>query len=327
MTESDHPQRSRFAAYIDGWRGFWFTPQPAYTLGLVRMVFGAVAVAWALSLLPDLYDFFGEDGVAPRPTHWAYEWGFFEFWTSDNALLIGWVVLLLAAIALTVGWHSRLAAVVVFVLIQSFLQRSRWVFNGGDALVSIEVMILALCSCGAALSLDQRRRTGSFWSAQTRATWPIRLMQVQLSLIYLVNVQAKLSGPTWVDGSAVSYAWRNWALFSVPEWLTANAILVNVATWGTILIELAIAILVWNRRCRPWVLAAGVFLHLSIMVTLSVGFHSLAILILYLAFVPWEHVKELPDKVGRMFTRSRRQLPSSQVAPGRADDPGAEPAV
>src|SRR5689334_158193 len=239
MTESNDPQRSRLAPYVDRWRAFWFTPQPAYTLGLVRMACGVLAVAWALSLLPDLYNFFGEDGVAPKPTHWAYEWGVFEFWTSDNALLIGWVVLLLAAIALTVGWHSRLAAIVAFVLIQSFMQRSRWVFNGGDALVSIEVMILALCSCGAALSLDQRRRTGSFWSAQTRSTWPIRLMQVQLSLIYLVNVQAKLSGETWVEGSAVSYAWRTWALFSVPEWLTSNAILINVATWGTILIELA----------------------------------------------------------------------------------------
>jgi hypothetical protein len=319
MTESDHPQRSRFAAYIDGWRGFWFTPQPAYTLGLVRMVFGALAVAWTLSLLPDLYDFFGEDGVAPQPTHWAYEWGFFEFWTSDNALLIGWVVLLLAAIALTVGWHSRLAAVVVFVLIQSFMQRSRWVFNGGDALVSIEVMVLALCSCGAALSLDQRRRTGSFWSAQTRATWPIRLMQVQLSMIYLVNVQAKLSGEAWVDGSAASYAWRTWALFSVPEWLTGNAILVNVATWGTILIELAIAILVWNRRWRPWVLSIGIALHLSIMVTLSVGFHSLAMFVLYLAFVPWETVKRLPDKVGRILKRSPRQPPVSEPAADRVE--------
>ena len=314
MTESNDPQRSRLAPYVDRWRAFWFTPQPAYTLGLVRMACGVLAVAWALSLLPDLYNFFGEDGVAPKPTHWAYEWGVFEFWTSDNALLIGWVVLLLAAIALTVGWHSRLAAIVVFVLIQSFMQRSRWVFNGGDALVSIEVMILALCSCGAALSLDQRRRTGSFWSAQTRSTWPIRLMQVQLSLIYLVNVQAKLSGETWVDGSAVSYAWRTWALFSVPEWLTSNAILINVATWGTILIELAIAILVWNRRCRPWVLLAGVALHLSIMVTLSVGFHSLAIFILYLAFVPWERVRDLPGQVGARLKRSPRQPPVSQSA-------------
>jgi hypothetical protein len=300
-------QQSRLAPLIDRWREFWFALQPAYTLGLVRMAFGALTVAWTLALLPDLYNFFGEDGVAPQPTHWAYQWGLFEFFTSDRALLITWVVLLVAAIALTVGWHSRLAAVVAFVLIQSFIQRDRWVFNGGDALISMEALFLALSSCGAAISLDQRRRTGSFWSAQSRAPWPLRLMQVQLSVIYLVNVQAKLAGEAWLDGSAASYAWRAWPLFSVPEWVAANALLVNVVTWGTILVELAIAVLVWNRTCRPWVLAAGVVLHLSIMVTLSVGFHSLAMFVLYLAFVSWETTQRLPDTVGRLLRRSPRE--------------------
>ncbi len=130
----------------------------------------------------------------------------------------------------------------------------------------------------------------------------------------------------WVDGSAASYAWRAWPLFPAPEWLTGNELLVNVVTWGTILIELAIAILVWNRRCRPWVLAAGVFLHLSIMVTLSVGFHSLAIFVLYLAFVPWERAQDLPDQLGRILKRSRRQPPPSESAADRVDSPGAEPA-
>ena len=171
--------------------------------------------------------------------------------------------------------------------------------NGGDALISVEAMFLALSSCGAALSLDQRRRTGSFWSAQCRAPWPLRLLQVQLSLIYVVNVQAKLSGKAWVDGSAASYAWRAWPLFPAPEWLTSNALLANAASWGTILIELAIAILVWNRRWRPWVLAAGVMLHVAIMISLAVGFHSRAIFVLYLAFVPWETVKPTPGQSSR----------------------------
>ncbi len=314
MTEPDG-QRSRLAAGVDGWRKFWFAPQPAYTLGLVRMAFGALSLAWSLALLPDLYEFFSEQGIEPQQPHWDYQWGVFNISTSDTALLVGWVMLLLAAIALSVGWHSRLAAVVVFVLIQSFMQRERWVMNGGDALMSVEAMFLALSSCGAALSLDQRRRTGSFWSAQCRAPWPLRLLQVQLSLIYVVNVQAKLSGKAWVDGSAASYAWRAWPLFPAPEWLTSNALLANAASWGTILIELAIAILVWNRRWRPWVLAAGVMLHVAIMVSLAVGFHSLAIFVLYLAFVPWETVKRLPDKLKRP---ARREEPDPEpIEPAR----------
>jgi Vitamin K-dependent gamma-carboxylase len=307
MTEPDLSQRPLSAA--DRWRTFWFAPEPIYTLGLVRIALGAVVVMWTLAWLPELRSMFGAQSVQPQHTHWDYQWGVFDISSSDTAVLIGWVVLLLAAIALTAGWHSRLAAVVVFVMIQSFMQLDRWVMNGGDALISVEAMFLALASCGAALSLDQRRRTGSFWSAQTRAPWVLRLLQVQMSLIYLVNVQAKLSGDPWLNGSAASYAWRAWPLFETPHWLASNALLTNAASWGTILIELALAVLVWNRRLRPWVLAAGVALHLAIMITMSIGFHSLAIFVLYLAFVPWQTVQRLPDKL----RRKRRQ--EEPVAP------------
>ena len=187
MTESDRPQRSRVGPIIDGWCAFWFTPQPAYTLGLVRMTFGVVAVAWTVALLPDLYRVFGEQGAAPQYHLRDYQWSVFEAWPGDTALLIGCVLLLLSAIAMTVGWHSRFAAILLFVLIHSFHRRGVYIVNAGDSIIIIVALILALSSCGAALSLDQRRRTGSFWSAQTRAPWPIRLMQVQLSVIYLVS--------------------------------------------------------------------------------------------------------------------------------------------
>jgi hypothetical protein len=328
MIESDRPLPWRPPAIVDGWRAFWFRPRPAYTLGLVRIAFGALAVAWTLALLPDLEELFGEDGVAPQHPEFAYRWSVFEVWASDQALLIGWGVLLVSAIAMTVGWHSRLAAILVFVLIQSFIQRNRPVFNGGDIVVQIEALFLALSSCGAALSLDQRRRTGSFWSAQCRAPWPVRLMQVQLSLIYLATVQSKLSGEKWLDGTAVSYAWRTdemWALFPAPQWLSTSPLLVNVATWSTLVIELALGILVWNRRWRLWVLAAGVVLHMMIMVNMVIGFFSLAMFVLYLAFVPPEAVERLPDKFIHLVTKSlallRRhrvtesstRLPSNQV--------------
>ena len=325
MTESDRPQRSRAGAIIDGWCAFWFTPQPAYTLGLVRMTFGVVAVAWTVALLPDLYRVFGEQGAAPQYHLRDYQWSVFEAWPGDTALLIGWVLLLLSAIAMTVGWHSRFAAILLFVLIHSFHRRGVYIVNAGDSIIIIVALILALSSCGAALSLDQRRRTGSFWSAQTRAPWPIRLMQVQLSVIYLVSVQAKLSGgKSWADGSATSYAWRTdgrWALLPAPEWLAANATLVNAVTWATLLIELAIAVLVWNRRWRFWVLAAGVVMHLTMMVTMNVGFFSLAMFVLYVAFVPWEAVQAMPGKLNSRWRNRRR----SSAPPQQQLDNAAAP--
>ena len=254
---------------------------------------------------------FGEHGAAPDYAPLDYQWSVFEIWSGDRALLIGWALLLLAAIAMTVGWQTRFAAIVVFVLMQSFHRRAAYIVNAGDAIIVVVALILALSCCGAALSLDQRRHSGSFWSAQTLAVWPIRLLQIQLTLIYLVSVQAKLANKPWADGSAAFYTWRTdgrWALLEAPEWLTGNAILVNAATWGTLVIELAIAVLVWNRRCRFWVLAAGVVMHVTMMVTMNVGFFSLAMFVLYLAFVPPETVQRLPERMKSVLSRSRKAI-------------------
>jgi hypothetical protein len=305
MSDSDRTVlRFRAAAFVDRWRTFWFRSEWAYTLGLIRIAFGAMAVAWALSLRPDLYDLFGENGVAAHHQTHAYEWSLFDVWTSDPAMLIGWAVLLASAVALTVGWHSRLAAIIVFVLILSIERCNPWVFNAGDALVRIEALVLALSPCGAALSLDRRRTAGSFWSAENRARWPIRLLQLQLSLIYLATIQAKMSGNAWPQGTAVSYALRldDMRILPIPQWVTTNALLMNAATWGTLALELSIGILVWNRRLRQWVLAAGVVLHTMIMMTIAVGFFSLAMFVIYLAFVPPKAVQRLPDDVKRVAT-------------------------
>jgi hypothetical protein len=305
MIEPESCQRPRVAAAVETWRMFWFRLQPAYTLGLVRMAFGAVAIGWTVSLLPDLYQLFGPHGIEPQQPADAFQRGVFAIWTSDRALLIGWTVLLVSSVALTIGWHSQLAALGVFVLILSFEHRDPWVWNSGDVVVRIEALILAVSPCGAALSLDQARRDGNCWSAQQRPQWPLRLMQLQLSLIYLASALSKINGGTWPQGTAVSYALRlqDLVLLSAPHWLTNSALLMNAATWGTLAIELSLAILVWNRRLRPWVLAAGVVMHTMIMITIAVGFFTLAMFVLYLAFIPPETVQRLPRSAKGVATK------------------------
>jgi hypothetical protein len=180
-------------------------------------------------------------------------------------------------------------------LILSFQRRDPWVFNSGDVVVRIEALFLALSPCGAALSLDQRRRTGSFWSAESGPVWPVRLFQVQMSIIYLAALQMKLSGETWLQGTAVSYVLRlnDMQRWPTPDWYATNALIMNLVTWGTLAIELALAVLIWDRRFRPWVLAAGVVLHLMIDIHIQIGVFSYAMFVLYLAWISPEAISTL----------------------------------
>ena len=279
-----------------------------YTLGVVRMAFGALAILWGLWLLPMRDGLLDANGVTPTQPSTAHTWGLFSVWNTNGAMLIGIVVLVLAAFALLVGWHSRLAAILVFILIVSFERRIPLAFNSGDALVRIEALLIAISPCGAALSLDQRRTTGSFWSAQTRPNWPIRLLQVQLSIIYIAAAQVKLSGEPWLHGTAVSYVLRLEDMQRViaPEWFATNALAMNMLTWGTIAVELAVGILVWFPRFRPWVLAAGVLMHLLIDAYVQIGIFSYAMFVMYFAWLSPETAKLLPQKV-RIAPRRREK--------------------
>ena len=310
MNSHSRSSKSLRDSAIDAWRSFWFRPTPAYTLGAVRIAFGTLVVLWTVSLVGDLDDFFSSYGVLPRQADGIYEWGLFEIWSDDRALIIGWALLLLSAIALTVGWHSRLAAVIVFALILSFEFRNPFIFNSGDALIRLEALLLALAPSGAALSLDQRRATGKFWSAQMRAPWALRLLQIQLTLIYVSTFQVRMTGNKWPEGTALSYAFRlqDMLIIPLPHWLTTSAQLMNIATWGTLLLELAIGVLVWNRRCRPYVLVAGLVLHSIILVTVAVGFFSPAMFVLYLAFIDPETVRRLPETL-KTYAQQRLGAP------------------
>ena len=293
------------------WRTFWFLPESTAVLGLVRIAFGAVMVAWTLSLLPDLTRLVGEGSVVPGSPTTGFEWGLFDLSQGPGMRLGVWAGLLVASIALTFGWHSRIAAFLVFLGLMSFQRGNPYVFNSGDSLLRLEAIYLVLAPCGAALSLDRRRTAGSFWSAQVRAPWAIRLMQVQLSLIYVSSFLNKVSGDTWRDGTAVSYALRMTDIGNLapPEAITANTLLMAVATWGTLLLELAIGVLVWNPRARPKVLIAGVVLHTAIVITFGIAFFSFAMFVLYVAFLP-------PDLVASWLPQPSAGTPAVGSAPG-----------
>lgn len=301
---------------VAAWERFWFAPQETSTLGIFRIAFGLLATAWTLTLAPDLLTFFGRGGIVPRPPDYGalqlpWSWGLLQGAPGDAAVVAAFAVLLAACACVIVGFRTRLACAVVFVGILSFERRDPFVFNAGDGLIRILALYLLLAPAGAALSLDRwRRAREGFWEHPARAPWALRLVQVQVSIIYLATVWEKLHGSTWRDGTAVSYALRTDDIqrLVVPTAITDSSLLSAVATYGTLTVELAVGVLIWSRRARPFVLVPAILLHLSIDTTLRAGFFSAAMLTSYVAFLP-------PDTASRWLLAMRRRI----VCRGRRD--------
>jgi len=259
-------------------------------------VVGGLVVAWSLVLSADFDSFFGHQGVAVGP--------------RLAPLLSG--LLLVGAVCLTIGFRSRLAAAVVLLCVLILYRVNPLVWNTGDALLRYLLLFLALSPAGAALSLDSARRgSGKQWEFPLRSPWALRLVQVQVALMYVVSFTSKLKGPAWRDGTAVSYVLRigRDQRFAVPSSISTSVTWAHVFTWSTLAVEASIPLLVWNRRTRPYVLALGALLHLSIDLTLRTGFFSWIVLASYVAFVP-------PETAERFLLRFRPQRYST-LGPGR----------
>jgi Vitamin K-dependent gamma-carboxylase len=303
---------------VAAWNRFWFEPTPTSTLALVRIALGVLVIAWTLSLAGDLFAFFGREGIQPSAPRAPGSWGVLAL-GGDELVLGGlYAALLVAAIALTAGFHTRVASVVVFVGLLSLERRSPFVFNAGDHLLRILAFYVMLAPAGAALSIDRLRSGGSLWEFPERAPWALRLIQLQLSVVYVAAAWAKVRGTTWNDGTAVSYALRLTDLerFPVPAFLTQVPELAALLTYGTVAIELSLGLLVWNRRLRPWVLSLGLLLHLGIEWSLRVGFFSLAVLVMYIAFVPPGRASEAIGSARRRLRAGRRRLSSRRRSLG-----------
>jgi hypothetical protein len=137
----------------------------------------------------------------------------------------------------------------------------------------------------------------------------------ELSVGYLSAVWHKVQGATWRDGTAVAYALRMSDLqrLDAPAAIARSVMLTEALTFGTLALELALGVLVWNRTARPWVMALGVAMHLMIDCVLVVGFFTFAMLVAYIAFLA-------PETAGRCILGARdRVLPVRRRGDGEAD--------
>jgi vitamin K-dependent gamma-carboxylase-like protein len=302
------------------WNAFWFEPMSTAPLAVFRIAFGLVALAWSISLVPDVSGFFTEDGIVPdQPTYSGDQhgaWGLLGIFPSKGMAIAVVVSLIVASACLTLGLLSQLAALVVFLGVMSVERRNPFIFNSGDVLIRLLAFYLIFAPAAAALSLERfLRNRRDFWSFPMRAPWAVRLLQIQFSVVYLVAVWTKVRGVTWNAGTAVSFALRIVDLdrFPVPSFVTHSELISNLLSYGTLAIELSLAILVWNRKLRPWVLLLGLSLHLGIEYSIRVGFYGLAIIALYLIWVP-------PERMESTLLTLRRRLSRSRVAerPGLA---------
>jgi hypothetical protein len=218
-------------------------------------------------------------------------------WYPDlpRALYVGLLVLAaVAAMAMSIGFLTRLTTATTFVIVSYNLFLSTTHFHNNRAYLVIVLALLTAAPCGRELSLDAwiRRRRGSPALDLSAPAWPLWLLRFECAAIYAASGTSKLVDPDWFGGTVT---WQRVVqardeLGPLPHW--AVSVLTDrdfhtVAAKFIVLTELCIAAGLWSRRTRYAAVWVAVVFHLAIEASASVQvFSYLGIAVLVIWAVP-----------------------------------------
>jgi hypothetical protein len=293
-------------------------------LALLRMGTAAVVLLDLGIRSTDLEAHYSNIGVLPLSVLLDHAWTPYQFslhaasglW-QVQAILFGVAALVTGALLL--GYHTRLATLVSWVLLISLQNRNPMIGQGGDDLLRMLLFWGFFLPWGRVWSWDARHTPPparyDYASAATVA------YIVQLALLYWCTALLK-SGTEWThEGTALYYALSlDQLLLPVGRLLYPHPDLLRVltfATWYTeLLLPIALFIPVGVQWWRLLVLVVLFGFHLGISLTLFVGIFFLINMVSVLGLVPPVVLDWLTPRLGPHAARARQwhaRLPAWQA--------------
>lgn len=280
---------------------FFFKPQPVYNVAIMRIGLGLILFFNWLMLIWDLPLLYGTQGIMSFETSRLYgnqlRFSLFDYMApTDDSVIILALINFIAILAMTVGYKTRMATFIAFLTLVSFHHRNGMVLNSADSVLRIFLFLSIFTPSGDAFSIDRwlKKRGGKASDKPVlKSPWALRLIQIQFCVIYVTTVLFKIRGDQWVDGTAVYVATRLDEFYRFPVPMLNNMFFIKLATWGTLIVELALGTLVWFKDLRYWVLISGVIFHLGIEYVMSIPVFEWAMIVLMVSMVDNADIEKL----------------------------------
>lgn len=235
-------------------RHYWFGQVETRPLSFFRLFFGLVVVKNVLEYLPLAEPFFSDAGIYPiadvfalsshyspsllyaLPQTWMVQ-GFFLLW-------------LLIAIGFTIGYKTKWMAIANFLCFLFVHERNGFIQNGSDAVMHILSFWAMFVPLADHYALDARHNS----QPHPTFAFPVRMLQLQVALIYLFTAILKLLYPAWWNGTALFNVLQNplltqpigaWFFSWSPDWL------LTFLTYFSLVTELVFMPLVYFPKWQP----------------------------------------------------------------------------
>lgn len=237
------------------------------------------------------------------PDRWVSAWKDWGAKPESAYLMFG--LYLASLLCMGFGICTRLSTLAAVLLAATFWARLSWLMNGGDSLMRNALYFLLLSPAGATWSVDAwLGRLWARWREQPVSEgpvyippWSVRLMQIQLAIVYLFTGFAKM-GEDYFNGVAIYWVLNDVAITRVPYTVVPVPMFIcMLLTWATLVFEVGFPLFVLLPWTRRWLLLAGIGFHLGILATLEVGWFSQITMCWYLLFVSPEWLAALARRL------------------------------
>lgn len=224
---------------------------PAWPLARTRIVIGLLAFARGIEGWRVLHHV-----TNPGTLRLPYLAGMPELTRAELPWLTGfWLV---AALAFTVGWRTRIAGATLCLVIARVLTADQQAYSSHLYLLLLLILILTCGQSSAVASVDARQD-----GPQERIPgWPVWLLAAQGSIVYGYAALAKLI-PEYLSG-AVLCLHLGWLDRQPPPVMICATLAV-----ASVLTELFLAVSLWRERLWALACVVGIGIHVAMVLLLS----------------------------------------------------------
>ncbi|UPV76502.1 HTTM domain-containing protein (plasmid) [Halorussus limi] len=322
--------------------------------GVDPRALAALRVSLGLLLLTDLYlrsrdlvAFYTDAGVLPRSVL-REQFGGIALVSIHARFGSPWAVGLLFlvagafAVALAVGYRTRLATVVSFVLVVSLHARNPVLLNGGDSMLRRLLLWGAFLPLGRRWSVDALRRARDGARRETERSGRVAsvasaALLLQVVLVYTTNAVYKLRGELWVSGEAILYVFNlDQLTVGLGETLAQYPALLRAfdRVWLGLLVT-SVGLLLLTGWARAAFAALFVGMHLGMALTMRITVFPLLSIAGLIPFLPgvfwdaagarvresrlgeWLDETDAPARVAAALPNVRRRVPGGVRRLGR----------
>lgn len=268
----------------------WFTSSrhASYGFAVMRIASGTFILGWLVLNLPIATKIWGPGAayLEPYRSVLGYKWPLNILDGISTPFFVGWYLFaILLAAAFVLGWRTRIVTPLLFIFYTAINAQNTPISDGGNYFIRIMLIYLIFADISKRWSLDSLRHKRKRRARGKQETEPatvlhnvaLCLVVAQLCIVYFEAGIYKVSGSLWEDGTAVYYPLQSEA-YGVFPWLsdllTHNSWVVTLATYGTVVIQLAFPFLLFHTITRRIALVSILGMHLGIAIIMGLPFFS-----------------------------------------------------